>query len=204
MGGEIFCKIPWHQTLLDPTPELWAQDPCMAEFKIIMSESKICRCEKVSLLWILHTPSDREWIFQSLLPMQMLHKKVVKKFQYSLLWILFSGSDVSPNSIHPFIGYIHQRWCSYFGYCSVAAMGSPMWAAAARTLALFAATASKYEIIGRNFTWVVGQKYEVFVFCEDTCMSQRKRAEVEGAILPRLLATDIVENIRNTRKKASL
>ena len=39
-----------------------------------------------------------------------------------------------------------------------------------------------------------------------TCMSQRKRAEVEGAILPRLLATDIVENIQNqiTRKKSEL
>ena len=34
-------------------------------------------------------------------------------------------------------------------------MGSPIWAAAARTLALFAATASKCEIIGRNFTWEI-------------------------------------------------
>ena len=45
------------------------------------------------------------------------------------------------------------RRVSYLGYCSVAAIGSPMWAAAARTLALLAATASKCEIIGRNFTW---------------------------------------------------
>ena len=37
-----------------------------------------------------------------------------------------------------------------------------------------------------------------------TCMSQRKSAEVEGAIFPRLLATDIVESINNqiTRKKS--
>ena len=37
-----------------------------------------------------------------------------------------------------------------------------------------------------------------------TCMSQRKSAEVEGAILPRLLATDIVESFFNqiTRKKS--
>ena len=51
----------------------------------------------------------------------------------------------------------------YLGYCSVAAMGIPMWAAAARTLALLAATASKCEIIGRNFTWyknLVGQQSE--------------------------------------------
>ena len=46
---------------------------------------------------------------------------------------------------------------SYFGYCSVAAIGSPIWAAAARTLALFAATASKCEIIGRNFTWRIAR-----------------------------------------------
>ena len=88
----------------------------------------------------------------------------------------------------------------YFGYCSVAAIGSPMWAAAARTLALLAATASKCEIIGRNFTWELSwliddERLRYFV---TTCMSQRKSAEVEGAIFPRLLATDIVQNIKQS------
>ena len=46
-------------------------------------------------------------------------------------------------------------------------MGIPMWAAAARTRALFAATASKWEIIGRNFTWESVDSLKRFFLCQD-------------------------------------